>query len=108
VLEQFPVLRDIRVREHRGGLPTMTPDGQHIVGPVPGVRGFFVASGCNVGGLSIAPAVGDVLATWIAEGEPPLDLAPLSPARFGSDGLSEERLRGDCRWQYAHHYSSAR
>ncbi len=108
VLEQFPVFRDIKVREHRGGLPTMTPDGQHIVGPVPGVRGFFVASGCNVGGLSIAPAIGDVLATWIADGEPPMDLAPLSPGRFGSDGLSEERLRGDCAWHYAHHYSAER
>jgi 4-methylaminobutanoate oxidase (formaldehyde-forming) len=108
VLEQFPVLRDFRVREHRGGLPTMTPDGQHIVGPVPGVRGFFVASGCCVGGLSISPAIGEVLAAWIADGEPPLDLAPLDPGRFGPEGLPEDRLRGECRWQYAHHYSTAR
>ena len=108
VAEQFPILRDFNVREHRGGLPTMTPDGQHIVGPVPGVRGFFVASGCNVGGLSIAPAIGDVLAAWIADGTPPFDLAPLSPARFGPARVAEDRLRGECRWQYAHHYSSAR
>jgi 4-methylaminobutanoate oxidase (formaldehyde-forming) len=108
VAEQFPILRDFRVREHRGGLPTMTPDGQHIVGPVPGVRGFFVASGCNVGGLSIAPAIGDVLAAWITDGTPPLDLAPLGPARFGPARLPEDHLRGECRWQYAHHYSSDR
>lgn len=108
VREQFPILRDFTVREHRGGLPTMTPDGQHIVGPVPGVRGFFVASGCCVGGLSIAPAIGEGLAAWVIEGEPPLDLAPLGPGRFGAAGMAEERLRGECLWQYAHHYSTAR
>ena len=36
VRAQLPVLRDAAVREHRGGLPTMTADGQHIVGPAPG------------------------------------------------------------------------
>jgi glycine/D-amino acid oxidase-like deaminating enzyme len=108
VLEQFPVFADFRVREHRGGLPTMTADGQHVVGPVPGVRGFFVASGCCVGGLSIAGAIGEILAAWIVDGEPPLDLAPLDPGRFGQGTLSEERLKGECRWQYANHYSMAR
>jgi glycine/D-amino acid oxidase-like deaminating enzyme len=43
--------------ELRGGLPTMTADGAHTVGPVPGVRGLYVAGGCCVGGLSIAPAI---------------------------------------------------
>src|SRR5689334_8375513 len=57
VRDQLPVLRTAKVREHRGGIPTMTADGQHIVGPSPDVRGFFFASGCNVAGLSIAPAL---------------------------------------------------
>ena len=105
VREQFPILHDFTVREHRGGLPTMTPDGEHIVGPVPGVRGFFVASGCNVGGLSIAPAIGEVLAAWVADGESPLDMRQLDPGRFGANGMSEDRLRGECRWQYANHYA---
>jgi glycine/D-amino acid oxidase-like deaminating enzyme len=35
----------------------MTADGAHTVGPVPGVRGLYVAGGCCVGGLSIAPAI---------------------------------------------------
>ena len=63
------------VREHRGGLPTMTADGQHIVGPAPGAEGFFVAGGCNVAGLSISPAIGQALAAWIVDGAPPLDLS---------------------------------
>ncbi|MFL5927884.1 MAG: NAD(P)/FAD-dependent oxidoreductase [Gaiellaceae bacterium] len=103
---QVPALRDANVREHRGGLPTMTADAQHIVGPAPGAEGFFIAGGCNVAGLSISPAIGEVLATWILDGEPPLDLTPLSIERF-RDPPSEERLRREAAWQYRHFYTSA-
>jgi len=106
VRRQLPVLRDAKIREHRGGLPTMTADAQHIVGPAPGAEGFFVAGGCNVAGLSVSPAIGEVLATWILQGEPPLDLTPLSIERFRR-APSEERLRREAAWQYRHFYTSA-
>ena len=106
VKQQLPVLLKTRVREHRGGIPTMTADGQHIVGPTPAARGFFFASGCNVAGLSIAPALGDALAAWIVDGVPPMDLAPLSAARFAAGLWSEEELRQQARWQYRHFYGS--
>ena len=106
VKPQVPVLRTARVREHRGGIPTMTADGQHVVGPTPAARGFFFASGCNVAGLSIAPALGDALAAWILDGTPPIDLTPLSAARFSSGSWSEEELQQHARWQYRHFYGS--
>jgi len=106
VSRQLPVLLKTRVREHRGGMPTMTADGLHIVGPAPGSRGFFFASGCNVAGLSISPAVGDALAAWILDGTPPMDLTPLSPARFASR-WSEDELRQQAKWQYRHFYGAA-
>lgn len=106
VREQLPVFQrvpaEIRLRVHRGGLPTMTADGEHTVGPVPGVRGFYVAGGCCVGGLSIAPAIGEVLAAWVTDGGPPMDLSPLAPGREGTIG--EDTLKAACRMQYAHHY----
>jgi glycine/D-amino acid oxidase-like deaminating enzyme len=106
VREQLPIFqripREIGVRVHRGGLPTMTVDGEHTVGPVPGVRGLYVAGGCCVGGLSIAPAIGEILAAWIIDGKPPIDLSALSPGREGD--LDEEALRAACRLRYAHHY----
>ncbi len=83
----------------------MTADGRHIVDRVPGVAGFFVASGCCVGGLSISPAIGEVLADWVVDGQPPLDLSPLSLTRFGPELASDDRLRAACLWRYAHHYS---
>jgi len=106
VREQLPVFQrvpdEIGLRVHRGGLPTMTPDGEHTVGPVTGVRGLYVAGGCCVGGLSMSPAIGEALAAWIIEGKPPMDLSPLAPGREG--GLNEEDLKTACRLQYAHHY----
>jgi glycine/D-amino acid oxidase-like deaminating enzyme len=107
VKQQLPVLLKARVRAHRGGIPTMTADGEHIVGPTPAARGFFFASGCNVAGLSIAPALGDALAAWILEGTPSMDLTSLSAERFASASWSEEELRQQARWQYRHSYGSA-
>src|SRR6202049_1448521 len=69
VKAQIPILQTAKVREFRGGIPTMTADGQHILGPAPAVDGFVFASGCNVAGLSISPAVGEALAAWIGGGQ---------------------------------------
>jgi glycine/D-amino acid oxidase-like deaminating enzyme len=103
---QFPLLQGAEIVEVRGGLPTMTADGNLIVDRVPDVEGFFVAGGCCVGGLSTSPAVGEALAAWIVTGRPPIDLAPLSLTRFSpAETGSEERLRQLCLWRYAHHYS---
>jgi glycine/D-amino acid oxidase-like deaminating enzyme len=107
VAQQFPVLLATQVREHRGGIPIMTADGRHIVGPAPAARGFFVASGCNVAGLPAAPALGEALAAWILDAKPTLDLTPLSLTRFAGESRSEEQLRQDAAWQYRHFYGSA-
>jgi 4-methylaminobutanoate oxidase (formaldehyde-forming) len=106
VKAQLPILREAKMREHRGGIPTMTADGQHIVGPVPAAKGFFVLGGCNVAGLSISPALGDAVAAWITEGEPPFDLSPMSITRFGAEANSEAWLRKNAAWQYRHFYGA--
>jgi 4-methylaminobutanoate oxidase (formaldehyde-forming) len=106
VRDEFPGLQGAEIDEFRGGLPTMTADGCHIVDRVPGVDGFFVASGCCVGGLSISPAIGEVLADWIVDGQPAVDLSSLRLTRFGPEVATEERLQAACLWRYAHHYSA--
>ena len=105
VAQQFPVFRDVALQEHRGGLPTMTADGEHIIGPAPGVEGLYVIGGCCVGGLSTAPALGELLAEWITTGRPSIEMPSMSPSRLAT-GLREEELRDLCRLQYAHHYWS--
>jgi glycine/D-amino acid oxidase-like deaminating enzyme len=104
ILDQFPVFRDIAVKEHRGGLPTMTADGEHVVGPWPGLRGFFIAGGCCVGGLSISPILGELLAEWIVSGSPRIDLSAMSPGRAAVTDHDERRLIEACRKEYAFKY----
>jgi glycine/D-amino acid oxidase-like deaminating enzyme len=104
VADQFPIFGQAPIRVHRGGLPTMTPDGRPLVGPAPGLPGLFIAGGCCVGGLSIAPAVGASLAEWIVHGRPSIDLGLLAPERFDPEYRSEERLRERCQHVYAHYY----
>ena len=105
VAEQFPIFRDVALQEHRGGLSTMTADGEHILGPAPGVDGLYVIGGCCVGGLSTAPALGELLAEWITQGRPSMDVSFMAPGRLAT-GLPEDKLRDLCRLQYAHHYWS--
>lgn len=106
VKDQLPILQRAKVREFRGGIPTMTADGHHILGPVPGTAGFYFASGCNVAGLSISPTVGEALATWIVDGKPPLGLSPMSIMRFKDKPWSEDQLQRDAAWQYRHFYGA--
>ena len=106
VKDQLPILQTAQVREFRGGIPTMTADGHHILGPAPGIEGFYFASGCNVAGLSISPTVGEALAAWIADGKPRLDLSPMSCIRFKDKSWNEVQLQRDAAWQYRHFYGA--
>ena len=63
-------------------LPT-SPDGEPLIGPVPGVRGAFVATGHSCWGILSAPATGLGIAELITAGEATsVDLSPYDPARF--------------------------
>jgi glycine/D-amino acid oxidase-like deaminating enzyme len=106
VSDQFPIFQDpaIRVAEHRGGLPTLTVDDRYLVGPLPGVAGAWVMSGCCVGGLSASPALGEAIAEWVLDGAPSLDLSEISTARFARYFPDETELRARCRQAYATHY----
>lgn len=104
VRDQFPILQAVPLQTYRGGLPTMTADGKHIVGAVPGAEGFYTATGCIVGGLSISPGMGENLAQLILTGTSDIPLDIYSVARFTPD-FDEQALVEACVDAYAHHYS---
>jgi glycine/D-amino acid oxidase-like deaminating enzyme len=112
VKEQIPVFQEVfergLIREHRGGLPTVTPDGGLLLGPLAAVPGLYVASGCNVGGLSTAPALGEALAELIVTGRSTIDLSTLAPDRFGPEYGDTVRLRAECRAVYEYQYWAKR
>src|SRR5256885_14555262 len=94
VADQFPIFQDsaIQIAEHRGGLPTITTDDRYLVGPLPGIAGAWVMSGCCVGGLSASPALGEALAEWIVNGTSELDRSEISAARFVGREVAEAAL----------------
>ena len=48
-----PGITSVGIRQTFRGWPTFTPDGRFVVGPVPGVRGFVMAAGCNAHGVRV-------------------------------------------------------
>ena len=97
----FPILDAAPIATEQQGLPTLTPDGFPIVGEMPGVEGLLVASGDNVGGVSIAPTVGHILSDLILGRISPYDLGPMAVGRFGSRYRDVAALRRACEARYA-------
>ena len=104
VKEQFPILQGVPLQLYRGGLPTMTADGRHIAGAVPGAEGFYTITGCVVGGLSISPGMGEAMAQLILTGTSDIPLDIFAITRFSQD-FDEAELVDACVDAYAHHYS---
>ncbi len=91
----MPVLADARIAGGWAGLRPLTPDDHAILGPAPGVEGFFLAVGFGGHGFQHSPVTGRLMAEWIVDGRPSMDCALLDPARFsGAD---------PARWAGAHH-----
>jgi glycine/D-amino acid oxidase-like deaminating enzyme len=105
VASELAIFQRAKIAELRGGLPTMTPDGHFLIDQMPGVKGFYVASGCNVGGLSISPPLGEDLARWIAtDATRPESLEPFRLDRFDGRFRSDQDLRDACVATYTHKY----
>ena len=64
------------------GPEAFTPDGEFILGPTD-VRGFWVAAGFCAHGLAGAGGMGQLVAEWIVEGTPSLDVWHMDSRRFG-------------------------
>ena len=61
----------------------LRPDGNPLVGPVPGVAQLLVRLRCNGRLFSQGGGVGLMLAQWMIEGEPERDVFAMDVARFG-------------------------
>ena len=80
--KRFPVLATAGVKSVIHGPFTFAPDGNPLVGPVPGVRNYWSACGV-MAGFSQGGGVGLMLAQWMIEGEPERDVMAMDVARFG-------------------------
>jgi glycine cleavage system aminomethyltransferase T/glycine/D-amino acid oxidase-like deaminating enzyme len=80
---RFPFVADAEIVKLVCHPDAMTPDANPLVGPVPEVRGLWMAAGLSLNGFGAAGGLGRSLAEWITSGETELDLTSYRPWRFG-------------------------
>ncbi|MDE2138332.1 MAG: GcvT family protein, partial [Gammaproteobacteria bacterium] len=80
--EHFPALGEAGIRKVVNGPFTFAPDGNPLVGPVRGLRNFWVACGV-MAGFSQGGGVGLALSHWMVDGDPGADIWGMDVARYG-------------------------
>ena len=73
-LERIPSLSEVGVRLFFCGPESFTPDIRPMLGPAPELDGYFVAAGMNSLGILMGGGIGNVMAHWIVDGVPPVDV----------------------------------
>jgi 4-methylaminobutanoate oxidase (formaldehyde-forming) len=79
---RVPAISDVGIRTFINGPEGFTPDNEFCLGPTE-VAGFFVAAGFCAHGIAGAGGIGKVMAEWVLEGAPPMDLWHMDVRRFG-------------------------
>ncbi|HEY6539431.1 MAG TPA: FAD-dependent oxidoreductase [Ktedonobacteraceae bacterium] len=103
-IERVPALRDVELVRRVNGLESFTPDGEFILGESPEVKGFWAACGFCAHGVSGAGGVGKMMAEWIIDGEPGLDLWEMDMRRFGAYTASRRYIATRVNEVYSTYY----
>ena len=81
-MARVPISMDVGVKKFFCGPESFTPDLQPIVGEAPEVENYFVAAGLNSVGILTGPGLGRVLAHWIINGSPDVDITAMNIDRL--------------------------
>ncbi|HEY6410228.1 MAG TPA: FAD-dependent oxidoreductase, partial [Ktedonobacteraceae bacterium] len=103
-IERVPTIKDARLIKRVNGLESFTPDGEFILGESPDVRGLWAACGFCAHGVSGSGGVGKMIAEWIVEGEPSLDLWHMDIRRFGAYTASRRYISTRTHEIYSTYY----
>jgi sarcosine oxidase subunit beta len=91
-LVRLPFLADAEIHRGWAGLYEISPDSNAILGPVPGLEGFFIAGGHSGHGFQHGPVVGRLMAERILTGRTSIDIGSLGIERFRSGGSVAEPM----------------
>ena len=81
--ERMPALERAGIKNIINGPFTFGPDGSPLIGPIPGLKNYWVAVGV-MAGFCQGGGVGKCIAEWIIDGEPSIDVWAMDVARFGN------------------------
>ncbi len=92
----FPAIKSARFSSYVCGLSSYTPDGEVILGPVPGITGFYAVAGDCGSGITLSAGMGDAISDLVLEGESAFDITRFQPDRFGEVDPFGEPFRERC------------
>ena len=81
--DHFPAIGEAGIKKVINGPFTFAPDGNPLIGPVRGLRNYWVACGV-MAGFSQGGGVGLALSNWMVNGDPGFDVWGMDVARYGS------------------------
>jgi glycine cleavage system aminomethyltransferase T/glycine/D-amino acid oxidase-like deaminating enzyme len=103
-IRRFPFLADAEAVRLVCHPDAMTPDANPLIGPMPGVRGFWVAAGLSLNGFGGGGGIGRTVAAWITTGDPGVDIAPYRAWRFADTYRDREFAAALARETYSDYY----
>ena len=103
-IRRFPFLADAEAIRLVCHPDAMTPDANPLLGPLPGVRGFWVAAGLSLNGFGGGGGIGRAMAGWITTGDPGVDIGPYRAWRFGDIYRDPGFAAGLARETYSDYY----
>jgi 4-methylaminobutanoate oxidase (formaldehyde-forming) len=83
-IHRTPCLATAPVKMLLNGPESFTLDGNFLLGEAPALPGYFVCAGFNSAGIANAGGAGKLIAQWVVDGEPPVDLWDVDLRRFGA------------------------
>ena len=81
-METLPELETVGVRKLFTGPESFTPDNGFLIGEAPELENFFISAGMNSLGILTGGGAGSIIAHWIVDGVPPVDVTDVDPARL--------------------------
>jgi 4-methylaminobutanoate oxidase (formaldehyde-forming) len=104
-IRRFPAVDKAEILRLINGPDGFTPDGHYALGPVPERPGFWVAAGMSINGIAGAGGVGRVMAEWMLEGAPSIDVSDLDVRRFGPHVPDRRVVAEKAREVYRYYYA---
>ena len=101
---RFPFLDEAGVTALVCHPDAMTPDGNPLLGPLPGVPGFWMAAGLSLNGFGGAGGLGKALAELVTSGAAEVDVQPYRPWRFGGPYRGPAFAAAAAREVYKYYY----
>jgi len=103
-VRRFPFLDDAGMISLVCHPDAMTPDGNPLLGEMPGIGGFWIAAGLSLNGFGGAGGLGKALAELVTSGEAEVDVQPYRPWRFGGPYRDASFAAAGGREVYKYYY----